>query len=63
MILIRKTQYIFLINFFNKTSKPIVNNTLFLVIYKINRSENSIHYNTNVQLFFPYIVSLFIVKK
>ena len=63
MILIRKTQYIFLINFFNKTSKPIVNNTLFLVIYKINRSENPIFNNTNVQLFFTDIVSLFIVKK
>lgn len=45
--------------FFNKTSKPIVNNTLFLVIYKINRSENPILNNTNVQLFFTDIVSLF----
>lgn len=52
-----------IILFLNKTSKPIVNNTLFLVIYKINRSENSILNNTNVQLFFPSIVSLFIVKK
>ena len=49
--------------FFNKTSKPIVNNTLFLVIYKINRSVNPIFNNTNVQLFFTDIGSLFIVKK
>ena len=48
-----------IILFLNKTSKPIVNNTLFLVIYKINRSENPIFNNTNVQLFFTDIVSLF----